>query len=187
MLYNIFRRTPVVYERLLAVLFFAFLTGVMAQIKVYLPGNPVPITMQVLAVILTGLMLRPSDAFASMLAYLSLIAAGLPVGAGATAGLSVLTGATAGYLIAFPLAAWLVARLAGSSGSKDSRLYSMIGALAGIAVIYLLGASWLAYVLGSVQKAWLLGVAPFIIVDLAKAVLAVFAGEGIIRTLLHWR
>jgi biotin transporter BioY len=62
MLYNIFRRTPVVYERLLAVLFIAFLTGVMAQIKVYLPGNPVPITMQVLAVILTGLMLRPSDA-----------------------------------------------------------------------------------------------------------------------------
>jgi hypothetical protein len=30
-------------------------------------------------------------------------------------------------------------------------------------------------------------VAPFIIVDLAKAVLAVFAGEGIIRALLHWR
>jgi biotin transporter BioY len=45
-------------------------------------------------------------------------------------------------------------------------------------VIYLVGASWLALMLASWQKAWLSGVAPFILVDLAKAAIAAGAAES---------
>jgi biotin transporter BioY len=45
-------------------------------------------------------------------------------------------------------------------------------------VIYLVGASWLAVVLGSWQKAWLGGVAPFILLDLGKAAVAAVVAES---------
>jgi biotin transport system substrate-specific component len=51
--------------------------------------------------------------------------------------------------------------------------------LAGVAVIYLGGASWLAIWLGGDWgKAWTMGVVPFIAVDLAKALVAAIVVDG---------
>lgn len=65
----------------------------------------VPITLQTLGVMLTGLCLGPVRGFLATLLYLVVGFVGLPVFAGGAAGLGVLAKASAGYLLSFPLAA----------------------------------------------------------------------------------
>jgi biotin transport system substrate-specific component len=155
---------------------FALFTGVAAQVRIPLAFTPVPITLQVLAVILTGLLLGPRHGFLSQLAYLALILGGAPLAAGGAGGPGVFIGPTAGYLVGFPVAAAVVG---GLTGDGRGRLRSLAAALLGVVVIYLSGASWLAVVLRlTPAEAFRLGVAPFILVDLAKAVVAVLVARS---------
>ena len=71
-------------------------------------GLGVPITLQTLAVMLTGLALGPGRAFAAVGMYTLLGLAGLPIFSGGRSGLGILAGPSAGYIIAFPLAALAV-------------------------------------------------------------------------------
>lgn len=77
-----------------------------------LGGIGVPITLQTLAVALTGLVLGPKRGFLATLLYLAVGFAGLPVFAGGKAGLGVFAGPTIGYLLSFPLMAALAGFLA---------------------------------------------------------------------------
>lgn len=93
---------------------FAALVAVSALVAaVPVGGLGVPITLQTLAVILTGLALGPGRAFAAVGLYTLLGLAGLPIFSGGRSGLGILAGPSAGYIIAFPLAAaaagWLAA------------------------------------------------------------------------------
>jgi biotin transport system substrate-specific component len=160
------------------VLIFAALTALTARFSFRLPFTPVPITLQVLAVLLAGLVLGARGGAASQLTYLGMIAVGLPFTASGLAGPAAFFSPTAGYLLVFAPAAFVVGALA----RPGWRI--VLAALAGIAVIYLGGASWLAVWLGGDwTKAWTLGAAPFIAADLAKAVLAV-AAAGVVRRVL---
>ena len=58
------------------------LTAVLAQITIYLPFTPIPITLQTLAVVLSGILGSPLIGFISQITYLALIASGLPIAAG---------------------------------------------------------------------------------------------------------
>ncbi|WP_395403791.1 biotin transporter BioY [Arthrobacter sp. UC242_113] len=75
-------------------------------------GLGVPITLQTLAVMLTGLALGAGRAFAAVGLYTLLGLAGLPIFSGGRSGLGILAGPSAGYIIAFPLAAAAVGWLA---------------------------------------------------------------------------
>ncbi len=152
---------------------FAGLTALTARVAIPLPFTPVPITLQVLAVLLAGLTLGARGGAASQLAYLAAIAVGLPLSAKGVGGLAAFLGPTSGYLIAFAPAAYVVGALA-RPGWRTG-----LAALAGIGVIYLGGAGWLGVWLGGDwRKAWTLGVAPFIAVDLAKALVAAAVMDG---------
>ncbi len=155
---------------------FAAFTALTARIAIPLPFTPVPITLQVMAVLLAGLVLGPRGGAISQLAYLAAVAAGLPLDARGL-GPAALLGPTGGYLLGFAPAAfvagWLAERLGGAW------VGSFIAALAGVAVVYACGLAWLAPRLGSLGAAWTLGAAPFILVDLGKAlVAAAVAGSG---------
>jgi biotin transport system substrate-specific component len=156
------------------VLFVAF-TALAARVTIPLPFTPVPITLQVLAVLLAGLVLGPSAGAASQLVYLIAIAAGLPLDAKAL-GPAALTGPTAGYLIGFVPAAfatgWMVKRL------PAARVSRFLGAAVGVAVIYAVGVVWLAPAVGSLQTAWVMGVAPFLLIDLGKAIVAAAVAQS---------
>jgi biotin transport system substrate-specific component len=162
--------------QVVTVILFAAITALTARITILLPFTPVPITLQTLAVVLSGLVLGSRNGAWAQLTYLSMIAAGLPFdaqGLGPTA----FWGPTAGYLIGFVPAAFAAGWLAERWASK--RWWgNFAAATAGMLVIYLVGASWLALMLGSWQKAWLGGVAPFILVDLAKAAIAAGVAES---------
>lgn len=78
-----------------------------------LGGVGVPITLQTLAIMLTGVVLGPGRGAAAVGLYVAAGLAGLPVFAGFSGGLGVLAGPSAGYLLSFPLTAavagWLAA------------------------------------------------------------------------------
>lgn len=151
----------------------AALTALAAQW--YVPLWPVPVTGQTLAVLLGGAALGWRAGALAQLLYLAAGAAGLPVFTEASGGWQVLFGSgatTAGYLLAFPVAAALVGRLA--EARQDRRFWPMVRAfLVGSAVIYVGGVAGLMVVLDvSVVEAIGLGVVPFLVGDALKAGLA---------------
>ena len=95
------------------------------------PGIPVggfgvPITLQTLAVMLTGLVLGPLRGGLAVLLYLLLGFVGLPVFSRGQSGLQVLSGPTAGYLVSFLVAA--ARRRARGAGGRPARQPVALGA-----------------------------------------------------------
>lgn len=148
----------------------AALTAVAAQWRI--PLWPVPITGQTFAVLLGGAVLGWRAGGTAQLLYLAVGAAGVPVFTEAGAGLAYFTGPTAGYLLAFPVAAALVGRLA--ERRADRRFWSMAGTFVlGSAVIYLGGVTGLVLLLDmTVPQAISAGVVPFLLGDAIKAAAA---------------
>ncbi|MCE5197889.1 MAG: biotin transporter BioY [Armatimonadota bacterium] len=158
----------------------AAFTAVCAQVAFYLPGNPVPVTAQVFAVICCGMVLGSKYGALSQIEYLVAGLMGAPIFTGFKAGPIVLAGPTAGYLIGFICAAYVVGRLLESS-PRRSFAPAVIGGLMGVGVIYAFGAGWLAVWGGSAFPgfaAWIFGAAPFIGVDAVKVVLAAMLCVG---------
>ena len=153
------------------VVLFGVLTGLASRVVVHLPGNPVPMTLQVMPVLLSGLVLGwPRGALAQG-AYLAAVLSGLPLDA-KMLGAAALVGPTGGYLLGFVVAAAVAGWLTNRWGSRAPFL--AIAAIAGLASLYICGALWLAAATGmSAGNAWRFGVQPFIVVDAAKATLAV--------------
>lgn len=149
----------------------SLLIAALAQIEILLPFTPVPITGQTFGVLLIGAALGSKRGAASMILYITEGAMGLPFFAGGASGFGILSGATAGYLVGFVGAAYVVGWLA-EGGLERSVRTSIIPFLVGTFVIYLFGITWLSIVLGSVGKAFALGVVPFLFGDVVKLILA---------------
>ena len=92
----------------------AALTAVGAQISIPLPFTPVPFTLQVPMVVLSGLLLGVRYGALSQVVYLLLGAIGLPVFAKFSAGLGIILGPTGGYLVSYPFAAAVAGLAAGA-------------------------------------------------------------------------
>src|SRR2546427_21463 len=147
------------------------LVAVAAQVALPLPGAPVPMTLQPLAVLLVGGLLGPSLGAASMILYLALGAVGLPVFTPyGLPGIARLIGPTGGYLLAYPVAAFALGKL---SGDRRHRGRIALAGLAGIAPIHLGGVAQLVILTGSAASAVRLGTLPFVIGDLLKLGIAI--------------
>jgi len=160
--------------RLVGIAVFTVLTIISARVSI--PLDPVPFTLQPLAVVLSGMVLGWRDGLLSQALYVALIAAGLPVDAKGI-GSAALVSPTAGFLIGFIGAAGVAGWLA-ELGNK--RLWQRWSAgVAGMIVIYAVGIVVLQKVTGmDWSKAWSVGVAPFIVPDLVKALIAAALTEG---------
>ncbi len=149
-----------------------------AHVALPLGFTPVPLTLQPFAVLLVGLVLAPRLAAGSLVAYLLEGAAGLPVftpGAGPQAGLAHLFGPTGGYLLAYPVAALVIATL-WRSGNRNF-VSALFSAAAGNLIILATGAVWLSvYTHGSLQTVAAQAVVPFLPGDALKIVAAAAAG-----------
>lgn len=157
------------------ILAFTALTALCAQIN--LPMIPVPMTMQTFAVLLAGAVLGPWKGTASVLLYLALGAAGLPVLSDGASGLGHFEGSTAGYLFAFPPAALFVGLLFERARTLVARFGLMVAAHV---LILTMGAGWLATDIG-LAAALEHGVTPFLIGMAAKSALVVAVAEGLRR------
>ncbi len=165
------RRSLLLRDGLL-ILGFSLFLALCAQISFHLPFTAVPITLQTLAVLLTGAALGSKRGGLAMIVYLVEGAAGLPVFESGTGGLVHLIGVTGGYLWAFPIAAFVVGLLC-ERGLDRRILTSAFAMLPGTLIIYAIGVSWLAIVLHiSFLAALSFGMVPFIPGDLLKLVIA---------------
>ncbi|NUX01646.1 biotin transporter BioY [Wolbachia endosymbiont of Madathamugadia hiepei] len=156
---------------LVEIFFCVLFLFLMAQIRI--PLQPVPITLQSLGLMLIGLKFNRKTAFYSVLTYLSLGTAGLPIFAGFSSGYHTLLGPTGGYLIGFLVAVMAMGEVNELLDSKcESLMRDSLSCLAGTVVIFIYGVSWLAVHVG-LKQAIMVGVLPFILPGLVKIFLLV--------------
>ena len=146
-----------------------------AQVSIKLGFTPVPLTGQTFAVLVVGSVLGSVRGALSLLLYLVVGVAGVPVYAEHRHGWSVFSGATGGYIVGFVVAAMLTGWLA--ERNWDKRFSSSISAmLTGSVVIYICGVTWLHHFLGVSWSTTLNdGLYPFVPGDMLKVYLAAAA------------
>jgi len=159
-----------------AVIGFALLTALAAQVRFHLGFTPVPITGQTFAVLLAGGTLGMSRGAASQALYWAMGLIGLPFFAGGDGGWESGTGATMGYLAGFIVASALVGYMAERRADRNV-ITSLAAMTMGSVVIYAMGALWLAFDLGipvadGDDSALALGVTPFLAGDVLKVAIA---------------
>jgi biotin transport system substrate-specific component len=158
------------------IILFAVATAAGAQLRIPIPGTPVPITLQVFFAILAGMILGARAGAASQVLCLVCGASGLPFFAGGGFGLLYLGGPTGGYLLSFPLAA----AAAGAVSVSGGFLARLAACSLAVLVIYACGACWLALSLSlAPMEALEAGVLPFVLADAAKAVIAAGTGRAV--------
>ena len=176
--YNIFewRYQLSIPWKLVMAVSMAGLTGLLAQVRVFVEWSPVPITGQTLAVLLAGVLLGRRWGGASMAIYAVLGIVGIPWFNGWTSGL----GATGGYLLGFILAALFIGYIS-DKYVKSRYFLNMLGLMvfASLILIYVPGVIWLGVWMNmvtgtsvSISALLAMGVVPFIIGDVIKCVTA---------------
>jgi biotin transport system substrate-specific component len=141
----------------------------MAQIAIPVPGSPVPVTGQTLAVYLIGTTYGARFGFATFATYLLAGIAGAPVFApAATVGLARLTGATGGYLIGMLIATLVLGALADRKADQKFKT-SFPSLILGSAIVFTFGLTWLHT---SLDLTWTqtisAGLTPFIFGEVIK-------------------
>lgn len=144
---------------------------VSAYIIIPLPFSLSPIALQTLIVNLTGYVLNAKQAFMTMLVYLLVGLAGVPVFTGGSAGPGKLFGPTGGYIIGFLFTAVFLAYFRGEKYSF--KRYALLGCVIGIPLIYVFGVVQLKLITGmGWDKAIITGALPFIPLDIVKCLAA---------------
>jgi len=160
-------------RRAAAVVVGALIVAGAAQVSIPLPGTPVPMTLQPMAVLLVGGLLGARFGALSMILYLAMGAAGLPVFTPTVplVGIARLFGPTGGYLLAYPIAAYATGWFsdpARKRGVQETWVRVALGVFVGLVLIHLGGLAQLAILTGNLSAAARFGTVPFLLGDLLK-------------------
>jgi len=146
---------------------FAALTAVGGFISI--PFYPVPLTLQIFFVLLSGAILGKKLGALSQIIYLGLGSIGAPVFHNFTGGIGILLGPTGGFLFGFIPGAY-VAGLFYEKYTNNKLRFS--GLIISLVPIYIIGILWLSFITGiSIEKAILVGGIPFILGDFVKSII----------------
>ncbi|MHC1746635.1 MAG: biotin transporter BioY [Negativicutes bacterium] len=174
---------------ILASLFAALIT-ISSQIAFPLPFSPVPHTLQVLFVMLSGILLGARWGAISVGLWILLGVFGLPVFAQGKAGLTVLVGPTGGFIAGFACCAALVGWITARCSLTYLRVF--ISMLIGLTALYTFGMlgfmasfTWFLHKTMTFQQGFLLVVMPFFPFDVLKIGLAAFFGVRVKQALIH--
>jgi biotin transport system substrate-specific component len=162
---------------------FAAITALLAQFSFPLPFSPVPLTGQTFAVFLTGALLGKCWGAVSLLIYILLGAAGLPVFHNAQGGLHIILGPTGGFLWGFVLGTCLLGKFV---DKRDSYPAMLLGMFFCLLTYFSLGTLQLAYIAGlDLRQALMMGVLPFLPLDLVKLFAAAHLSFAVKRRLVR--
>ena len=152
----------------------ALLTALFAQISIPVPGSPVPITGQTLAVGLVGATLGARRGAASLALY-AVLGLFLPFYADGASGWDVIWGASGGYIVGFIVAAGVIGWLA-EHGADRHVLLAFCAFVVGQLVIFAFGLAGLKLAVGE-SWSWTLhnGFTIFIVGGIVKAVIGAIA------------
>lgn len=156
---------------------FAAITSVLSQISIPLPFTTVPLTMQVFAVAVTGIVLGAKRGTIAISIYLLLGAVGIPVFANMSGGIGALFGATGGFLIGCPMMAYII----GKGSEKNLSLVNIIlHMLFGLIILYISGIIMFSVVTKmGIYESIMACVVPFVGVDFIKLGLATTVGISV--------
>lgn len=165
---------------------------------VTVPIGPVPLSLSPLAIFFTLFALKPRDAFIAICGYVALGAIGLPVFTGFRGGIGALFGPTGGFIMGFVVGACIVLPLShllskraafasderatflGGQVKRGFLLRSLIVGVCFAAIYYVFGWLWLMWVDQlTAEAAFVAAVAPFVVPDLLKMLLAVFLAQAV--------
>ena len=138
-----------------------------AQISV--PLYPVPMTMQTFGIFFLAMTQGGSKAALSTLFYIAFASLGLPVLAGWQNGLCWWLSPTAGYIIAFPVAAFIIGKMF-YIYKNPSITWTIFSILVGKIIIYSMGILGLMRLM-SFEQSITVGLVPFLPVAVLKIVL----------------
>jgi biotin transport system substrate-specific component len=127
----------------------ALLTALFAQISIHVPGSPVPITGQTLAVGLVGATLGMRRGMASLALY-AVLGLFLPFYADGSSGWDVVWGASGGYIIGFIFAAGFIGWMA-EHGADRNVLLAFLAFVGGQLLIFAFGLAGLKI---AVDESW---------------------------------
>lgn len=185
---TVFPRSTALTEALFVVGGIAFISA-LAQISIPVPGSPVPVTGQTLAVMLIGTTYGARLGLITFASYLLAGIAGAPIFApSATAanhGIDRLVGATGGYLVGMLLASLLLGYLADRKADQKF-VTSFPALLLGDLVIFTFGLAWLHFSLDlSWSKTVAVGFTPFILGEALKVAITATSLPLIWRRISH--
>jgi biotin transport system substrate-specific component len=164
----------------------SLLIAIAAQIRI--PMFPVPMTLQTLAILLVGFAMGSRLGALTVAAYLAEGLVGLPVFANAMNG-AAFAGPTAGFLVGFIGLAWM-AGFAAERGLANGVVGTALAAVVASAALYIPGILWPMSVAGAtgIEAGWIARdfgsyywayfIAPFLIGDAVKAVIAALIVTG---------
>jgi biotin transport system substrate-specific component len=152
---------------------FAAMIGILAQITIPLPL--VPITGQTLAIGIAATILGSRLGTLSVMVYLAIGLAGVPVFAQFSSGFSTLFGPTGGYLIGFIPSAFLIGWYLEKTSYRF--VHALFSNVLGMILTLIIGTTWLKFAANlSWTGAFSGGFVPFLIVGIIKAAMAAWIG-----------
>lgn len=161
---------------------FASITAILAQVSIPIPFSTVPLTMQVFAVTISGVILGAKRGFISQLIYVMLGAIGMPVFAQMTGGVHIIVGYTGGFIMAFPIMALVI----GIISDKFKKLnYILLAMGFALLINYIIGTAWYSLISGvGFKEGFIACVVPFIAVDIIKVFFAATVGVNVKKRVL---
>ena len=141
---------------------------------------PVPITLQTFALYTALLLLGGKMGTISLLLYILLGAAGLPVFSSFSAGFAHLLSPTGGYILGFLLCALLY--LATEKLTKNRKILKALVLFAGTLLCYTTGTLWFVFYANSHTSffaALAVCVLPYVIPDILKLITAIFISDKV--------
>ncbi len=142
--------------------------------QIVIPIGTIPINLGLLAVFLTAGLQKFRNSVLSVVAFILLGTAGVPVFAGFCGGPGVLLGYTGGYIMGYLPAVAIISILLSKFGKTPLSL--SLSMSAGLLITYLCGTAWYVIVSDSASTVWsalTVCVLPFIVGDILKIAIAV--------------
>lgn len=137
-------------------------------------GSLPPVTLQTIFVFMAGLMLGARLGSLSMGIYVLMGVIGLPVFAGFRGGFEVIVGGHGGFIIGFIFSAYLIGFMK-NVNFLNKKIWYIITILAlGNIVIYMFGASYIAYLTNTNMFSVLATLSPYIIGDILKILVVLY-------------
>lgn len=169
-------------KEMILISIFASITSILAQISIVVPFSPVPITLQILAVYLSAIILGSRLSFMSQLIYILLGAVGVPVFANFHGGISSILGPTGGFLISYPIIAFIIGKV---TEKNHNIMMIILGLFISLLICYTFGVLQLSFITKmSLQKAIMVGAAPYVLLDTAKVIAAYLVGVKVRQALV---
>ncbi|MCB2298289.1 biotin transporter BioY [Clostridium tagluense] len=164
---------------------FTSLTAVGGFISI--PIGPIPVTLQTLFVVLSGLILGAKLGALSQITYVILGLIGVPIFASGTGGLTAVVSPTFGFLLSFIVAAYVIGKLTEKNKSLSKIIFSVVS---GSFIIYIIGVPYFYFIftnyLGksiNFYAALKYACIPFIPGDIIKAIIAIILAKQLIPRL----